>query len=379
MEIRIIKSIDDPFLKSEWERLEKESDIFPQSSYHWCSTWWKFLSGKRKLHVVTALDDENKTAAIAPMCIERHFGIPVLRTFPIHFGDFYTFITSNAHSSPEGVIAILEYLASNRQWRWVRVDRVSETSFLAGKLNDYNYREKPMAGCVIADISGLDWESYLSSLKKSFRSDLLRRLKIMHKAFKPELICVRTWKEYEGKFDEMVEIHRNRWMDDNSPAKGTIELACWKEAIRGQFEDGKMIYYQLLFDSICVAYDLGFLHKGTYYDWHTSFRPDYRSYSPGIMLQALMIKHFIENGVSRINFMSGDYYYKLHWTADQRLEGNYMFSSTPNNIAAFFLNWYYYNFRDNLRAFYRRAMQYSKLRAFSKITIFIRQKLTGLR
>ena len=85
MKIKIIRSIDDPFLKSEWERLEQETDIFPQSTYHWCSTWWKFLSEDRKLHIVMMLDDNGKTLCIAPLCIEHYCGVSVLRGFPIHF------------------------------------------------------------------------------------------------------------------------------------------------------------------------------------------------------------------------------------------------------------------------------------------------------
>ena len=84
MESMIIDTIDDPFLKSEWERLEKEYDIFPQGTYRWCMTWWKYLGGKRRLHVVIVLDEKEKAAAIAPLCIERFFGIPV-QIFPSPF------------------------------------------------------------------------------------------------------------------------------------------------------------------------------------------------------------------------------------------------------------------------------------------------------
>jgi len=378
MKIKIIDTIDDPFLKFEWERLEREYEIFPQSTYHWCMTWWNYLGGNRRLHVVMAMDDEGKTVAIAPLCIERNFGVYVLRSFPIHFGDFYTFITSNNESSQAGINSILEYMASKRQWRWVQLQHVSEKSSLLKKLVDYNCVKKEMTDCIIADFRGLDWESYLSRLRKSFRADLLRRLRIMHKAYKAELVCVRTWREYEHKFDEMVTIHQERWKDDYSPKKTATELACWKAVIKGQFEAGKMVYYQLFFDSVCVAYDLGFLHGGTYYDWHTSYRPDYRKYNPGIMMQALMIKHFIDNGISRINFMAGEYYYKMHWSPDQRVEKTFMLTSASNNISGLLMNCYHHVLRDRLKVFYHKAMQYGVLRFLSRHVIRLRKRISHI-
>ena len=71
--------MDDPELRNAWCRLETTSGAFPQSTYLWCATWWKHLSGKRELHVVVVLGDDGQAVAIAPLCIERRLGITFLR------------------------------------------------------------------------------------------------------------------------------------------------------------------------------------------------------------------------------------------------------------------------------------------------------------
>jgi len=334
LNIQVFESIDDPLLKSEWERLEQEADVFPQSTYHWCATWWKHLSGRRKLHVVMVLNEDGKALAIAPLCIERHFGVRVLRSFPIHFGDFYTFIISTDKDSQAIVIQIVDYMLSEKKWRWVRLEQVVESSELARVLEKCCFRRKRMTACVIADFSGMEWDKYLEMLKKRFRQNVRRRLRKIEKSFNAELITFRSWDEYQEKFEEMTRIHRERWVDDNVPAKGKLELACLRKAIEGQFQKGKMVYYQLLFDNVPVAYRLGFLYRGTFYNWHTSFVFEYRKYSVGIMILAFMIKHFMETDVTRINFMAGHYDWKLDWSPDRRTEVNYVFSSPSDNTAA---------------------------------------------
>lgn len=379
MKIRIAENIDDPFLKSEWERLEQEGDVFPQSTYHWCATWWKHLSGKRKLHVVMAVDEEGEALGIAPLCIERHFGVRVLRSFPIHFGDFYTFITADNKNSKRTISRIVEYMNSNTLWRWSRLEQVAESSDLVRVLSEGCFRRKRMTTCMIADFSGLEWDEYLAKLRMNFRGEVRRRTRKINEKFAVELGVIHNWKKYEKEFDEMVRIHRERWRDDNTPAKGTVELACLMKSIQGQFLKGTMVYYQLLFDNITVAYSLGFLVRGTFYAWHASFDPRYRKYHVGVMIMVFMIRHFMETGVSRINFMAGDHAWKLNWSPDRRVEFNYMFTSPSNGPAAAFLNWYHHRVRDRLKAAYHKMMQVRALRAVSRGVILVRQKLAGLR
>lgn len=375
MNIRVFERIDNPFLKSEWERLEVAVDIFPQSTYHWCATWWKHLSGQRKLHVVMALDEEGKALGIAPLCTERHFGIRVLRSFPIHFGDFYTFILDD-EKSPTVNAAIIEYISSNKDWRWVRLEQVVEINPLAKTLEHYRFFRKKMTACVIVDIEGLDWDGYLSKLKTRFRRNIRSRLRNIHRDFNTELQIFDSWQDYEPIFEEMMRMHKTRWEGDHTPAKGSRERYCWKEAIKYVFEQHRMLYVQLVCNEAPVAYRLGFINDGMFFDWHTSFDPNYRKYHVGQVLMSFAIMHFIESGTSRINFMAGEYGWKLDWSPDRKAETNYMFSSPSSNLAAVFLNYYHHRMRDRLKNAYHKMMNYRIARTISRNAISLRRKLT---
>jgi CelD/BcsL family acetyltransferase involved in cellulose biosynthesis len=379
MDIRIIENIDDPFLKSEWERLEAEGNVFPQSTHHWCATWWRHLSASRKLHIVVAVDESERALAIAPLCIERHFRFPVLRSIPIHFGDFYTFITMPDGDSQNALDRIVAYIASNALWRWSRFEQVVESSGLAKAFDKRFFKRKTMTACPIADFSGLDWEEYLAKLRKGRRKNIRNRLRKLDATFTTSLGVCHTWDDYQDHFDGMVKMHGDRWAEDGTPQKSDQKLSCWKEAICGQFNKGTIAYYQLLLDGAPAAYRLGFLDRGTFYAWHTGFDPKYQEYHPGMMILAYMIKHFMDTGVSRINFMAGDYEWKLDWSPDRRMEVNYMFTSPSTSPISGFLNWYHHWLRDKLKTFYHSVMHFKMARILSRKIILMKRKLTGTR
>lgn len=380
MTIRIFESITDSFMKIEWERLELEGDVFPQSRYHWCSTWWKHMSGPRKLHIVMNLDDNGRAMAIAPLCIERHFGCNVLRSFPIHFGDYYTFITSlDPEKAKAAINRILQYIDHSKYWVWVRLEQVVETDILAQSLHEHEYQEKRITGSVISNFNNLSWEGYLAKLHRRFRQNIRSRQRKIDKTFRATLKTIRSWEVYVNEYNNMLEMHEKRWCDDNVPHKNSDEITCWREAIKGQYAAGKMIYYQLFFNGEQVAYRLGFIHHNTYYAWHTGFNPSYRDYYPGIMITAYMIRDFIKQGITTVNFMAGEYDWKLEWSPDRTVVSHYMFSSPSTKICATLLNLYHHRFRDSMKALYHAMMKNRYLRVLSRQVISLQQRLAGKR
>jgi hypothetical protein len=149
--------------------------------------------------------------------------------------------------------------------------------------------------------------------------------------------------------------------------------------LKAEFDKEQAVYYQLLFSGHPVAYRLGFLKDGTYYDWHTSFDPEYQKYHVGQMSVAYMIRNFMQHGVSQINFMAGEYQWKLDWSPDKAISSHYMYTSPSTNIMATILNWYYHHLRERLRGCYHRMMDNRVLRMVSRNLILLRQKMNGRR
>lgn len=323
-----------------------------------------------------ALDGDAKALAIAPLCIERHWGVRVLRSFPIHFGDFYTFLVSPNGQSEEAGRAIMDYVVSNKHWRWVRLEQVPEHSDLRRQLDRLSLRRKRMTGCVIIDYEGLDWNGYLSRLKSKRRWNIRKQLRDIRSNHEAELHVTTTSEGFAPLFEEMVAIHEKRWQDDSSPAKKPKHLACWREAIAGQSGKGNMWYCRLILDGEVAAYHLGFLHRQVFYGWHVGFDPKFARNHVGVMILGFMIPEFMERGVQRINYMAGDYDWKLAWSPDRLVESNYLFSSPSNGLASWMLNLYHHSLRDKLKRFYHRLMEYKPLRAVSRNVQLLRDVLT---
>ena len=110
--VRVIDDIHDPRLVRDWKRIQEETDCFPQMHYEWCEPWWRLRSGKRKLHIVAVEDANQKIVGVAPLCIERRFGLRVLRSFPVHFGDFYFFLADEGEDRGRIHEAIIDHATS---------------------------------------------------------------------------------------------------------------------------------------------------------------------------------------------------------------------------------------------------------------------------
>lgn len=63
-----------------------------------------------------------------------------------------------------------------------------------------------------------------------------------------------------------------------------------------------------------VAFRIGFLRNGRYFDWLTAYDPDFRHLSPGTVLLSHAISHAMRTGCESFEFLSGEEPYKLRHT-----------------------------------------------------------------
>ncbi|MCP4177470.1 MAG: hypothetical protein GY756_06870, partial [bacterium] len=129
MNIKIYNEIDSPELEEAWNRIVAENNYFPQSSYGWCAPWWRRLSGRLELYIIAVIDDEGSICALAPMCIEKKVTMKILRSFPVHFGDFFTFLVPE-NNSKYYYSCILNHMQSYSHWEFIRIEQVNNKDSL---------------------------------------------------------------------------------------------------------------------------------------------------------------------------------------------------------------------------------------------------------
>lgn len=360
MNIRVFQDIDDSFLRSEWERLEKEADVFPQSSYHWCATWWKHLSGRRRLHVVMAVDDAGKALAIAPLCIEWHWGVRVLRSFPVNFGDFYQVLVSTIANSKEIFTAIKSYIDEHRGWHAALLTPVNDSSALYRYLVDAGIPDKHLVGNVVADISAETWDEYLASVSRNRRRLTKKKMKLLESSHKVEIQQIADVEGFYRHFERICEIQQLRATKDRSDRSARY-MRCAQEVYRHLFSSGQMVLYLIKADDVIISYRLGIVRGTTFYDWNTNYDVAWSEYSPGLIGLAYVIRDLIQRGFSTVDFMAGVYDYKLSYSPKHVMRNNHQFVIGNSTLASMLFSKYQLDWRDRIKPHYRKARDLVKI------------------
>lgn len=354
MKIRVFETIDDPLLKSEWERLEKETNIFPQSTYHWCSTWWKYLSGNRKLYVVMVVDHNNKALAIAPLCMDKCLGITVLRSFPVNYGDFYEIMTDTSINADSIYTAIYNYINEWKRWSVAFLAPINNCSKLHSFFQNMKVSSKRSIENLVSDISFSSWDDYLAHLSRNRRRLTKKKMKALEKEHDIEIEIITDKQRYQEVFDRLYKIQESRWKLDNRPKRTSAYMKCVRETNSKLFELCKMLLCLIKANGVIISYRIGIIIEGEYYDWNTSYDMQWEKYSPGLCSIGYLIKSLIEHNYRTLNFMSGVYDYKKSYSPKYELRKNDIFLWGDGSLLSRVVLMYHLKWRDTIKVLYNK-------------------------
>lgn len=86
--------------------------------------------------------------------------------------------------------------------------------------------------------------------------------------------------------------------------------ARWRRIMECEAERGRLLCYWLVAGGVPIAYQVGFVHGGTYFWEATGFDPSLARLSPGQVLMAMMFRDLALRGVREVDFGLGDNEYK---------------------------------------------------------------------
>jgi len=356
MKCHVIEDIDNRFLKSEWRRLEREADAFPQNTYDWCATWWRHLGSHRELHVVMVLDEDGQARGIVPLCIERHCGIRVLRSFPINYGDFFQIIVSPEAEEEDVFELALSYMAQCRRWRCVLLAPINDHSTLHAFLCRKGCESKLLVGNVVADIRADSWDEYLGRVSRNRRRLTHKKMRALEGQYDVEVDVVGDRKGYVQWFDRIREMVDARGMRDR-PKRSNAYMECVRETNSHLFSTGQMVLHLVKASGTVIAYRIGIVQGRTYYDWNTSYDTAWAQYSPGMLSVAYVIRSLIAEGFSTLDFMAGVYDYKLSYSPKHEMRSNHLFVMGDGSIQSALIRKYQLAWRDQVRPYYHRFVR----------------------
>jgi len=364
--IRIIKDIHDPALAHHWKKLEDETDCFPQMYYEWCEPWWRLQSGNLQLHIVVVIDENKNIVGIAPMCIEKKFGLRILRSLPTRSVDFYSFIIQADSQASEISSVIVDYLKTFVSWNVVHLFNVNNKSFSWNTLREAGFFAKSLTDIIVADFQDMSFEKYISTLSQKNRYHFRNKLRKLYREGEVSLTCFEDGAGYIAHVDEIKHIYNDRWADDYALHPDDIYYQFRHEAVQALCKKNKVALFVLRLNNKMISFRLGFMHKNIFYEWKSAHDPQLDEFSPGLLITGKIIQEYISRGFTHYNFMVGDYPYKRSWAPQGADSTNYEVFARGRSMHARLYLKYRLEWRDKLKNIYHRLLENRRVRIINR-------------
>lgn len=313
---------------------KKMKMFFSQMYYQWIEPWIRLRFRNRKLHIVTVTIDD-VIIAIAPFCIENTYGLKVLKTLPLHFGDFY-YIIGNIDNLI--VNLIVDYLKNDNSYDAINLQNINNDNVFYRKLIECNlFIDKKTSDIVYTSCKNKSLEGLINSLGKNQRKSLRRRIKRIEETGDLRLDIINSEEQYDNYENEMKRIFYKRWKEKRTEENEQVfeyRQKSFTHCLKSQKAQG----FFLLLDDIPIAYCLGFYFGNEFRSWKLVYDNEYSSFSPGIILTAKILVYLSNKNIKYYNHGNGFYPYKLEWFESQVLSANYQFLFSNSIIGKFYLN-----------------------------------------
>ena len=324
---------DDVFeqLKSAWQRLERlDTQCMPFNTWHWNRLWWQHYAGKRDLiTVLTAIQGE-RIVAIAPLFIQQTRMLRVIPTRVLRFvgsgydtSPDYLNIIAEPHWRDDAELALLEYVSTIPNWHKLYLSDVRADSTLAARIKfiiGLGPGTAIPATFTTIQRSGLpaSFEEYRASLSRKRRKQINHRRNRLDAAGKSELALCTTLDEVMAATDALVILHRQRWQSKRLTGKFRTKAYehFHRAVIRQFFSDNSLWLVTLKLNHRIIGVQYIFEWRGELLFVQSGYSPAAINLSPGHVLFTYVIQRAIENGLSSIDLLKGEYDYKSVYARD---------------------------------------------------------------
>ena len=315
-------------IELEWNELLADTSYnVPFLRHEWFINWWRHFGDDHRLVVIIARESGKLVFAMPLM--EKHLFI---------FGSRFVVLQSqtNSHSFryafllKQGKTGIMnkvwEYLR-NRPSPWhllimqeMPVDAVTHDTLLKAA-DEYSHHiglwSKGLSPYLAIDS---DWDSYLASLNKKFRSNLKRRRKKLGELGDVSFNCHTYGTSIDSTLQQGLELEQRGWKGANGSA-----IACspklvsfYSNLANIAAEKGWLRLSTLNINENPVAFDFGLEYNSQRFCMKIAYDPDHHKSSPGQLLAADILTSCFEHNIREVDFLGTETKQKLDWTRHSR-------------------------------------------------------------
>ena len=313
-------------LRDDWQHLFMRCPgLTPFNSWEWLFSWWQAYGVERQLRILLVHVD-GTLAGIAPLCINRE--TTALRTpcRVLRFigdgsfdSDHLGFLIDPARQTL--VMQLVEdWLRHDRDWDVLAMREITGSSGLNAAMRDLagnlglHFRIDESA-CAVLDLPA-SYEEFMHSRQSRFRTkvrSLTRKIDQGDIVFETQ--CGPD--DLRRKLRSLFDLHQRRW---NAVGQPGVFGSSTKRLFYAHFvprfaRNGWLRLYSLRRGQDYVAHQLCFGIAGTTYLLQEGFDVSDPTASFGQMLRAAVVRHLIDLGETRYDFLGGFSPHKEDWGA----------------------------------------------------------------
>ena len=298
-------------------------------TWEWLFTWWKHLSGARRLTILT-VRSHGELIALAPLALRPRRLEKFLSMGALEFlgtgsvgSDYLDLIIRPGHTTPAIRALTTAVVGAGAAVGLAQVPADAPNALsLADELGkrEWTVRSTRTDVCPFIDLTGHSWDSYLDDLGPAHRYNFRRRLRNLERLGRLRFARVETEADRGPALRELVALHQMRWQPrGGSNAFDRPALIDFHEALsRLALARGWLRLFTLRLDDVAIAAVYGFRYRDTFYFYQSGFDPRQARASVGLIAVGLSIKAAVEEGATEYDFLHGDEAYKFHWARRTR-------------------------------------------------------------
>lgn len=348
MEYKIIRD-EEGFLaeKDTWNAIcDSMVDSTPFQTWEWSYIWWKNNEPADSLYIIKAF--EGKTVfGYAPLVMKNNT-VEFVGGRDMDYGQFVV-----AKKQMNVIQGFVDHIIENKYDIWFQeMPSRNPQLHMIQKILEHQkrvlYKKTTRASYVDTSLYS-SFDEYFKLLSQSMRNKTIKT------GLKKGLILQKE-EVSDNLFDEISEVY----IDRQDARGGAAEIA-WSFPIISQLsKSGLADVYIARDNDKAVGFLVALKYNKCSYIWLVAFRMEYRDCFPGQLLFYTVIKEGFENGNRYVDFMRGDYDFKMRWECE--LDTNYSVYLIHHSVS-YRKNKLWFSVRPKLRDFLYR---HEKLKRFYK-------------
>ena len=296
-------------LEQPWQQIFEGSErklLF--SSPSWSRLWWEHFGAGSELYLASVVDHD-ETIGIAPLRLHEN-KVKFIGSDDVC--DFLDFVVKEGWERPF-FDAVLDHLIRHNLTSLELSALLPDSAtfvFLPeqARINGLATSTEQIDVTVELQLPG-DLATYLSNLKGKQRHEILRKERRLNE--EGEISFSVNCEATSEKVDLFLRFFRESREDKERFLSDEIE-AYFRDLIALAARQGMLRLGTLEINNVPVAITLCFDYQNDVYLYNSSYDPNYRWLSVGILSKYFCIKHCIESGKQRFDFLKGDEKYKFH-------------------------------------------------------------------